>query len=187
MPEVAVPIAASVAGDVVKGAISGGANDDALQAQQQAGDKALALQEKMYNTSRADLAPYRNTGIAANQKLSNLMGLGEINRDSVRADLLNRFPTLFKAKEATPTPAAPITSSGGPSSTGGWGYRGTTNMPMNAVEAAQPGGAMSLFQSIGGSSYGDPEVQKAIQDYQSTGGTDYKKVIDAINKRRMGA
>lgn len=62
---------------IAGGLINQSATNRAADAQSAAGDKALALQEKMYNESQSMLAPYRKSGEAANAKLSQLMGLAD--------------------------------------------------------------------------------------------------------------
>lgn len=68
-------IASSVAGPLISGLFSSNASSDAADAQSQASGNATAAQLQMYNQSRADLAPYRAAGTAANNQLSYLLGL----------------------------------------------------------------------------------------------------------------
>lgn len=97
-------------GDVlnVGGALlSNSATNEAIDTQTAAGDKALALQERMYNQSREDLAPYRESGNAANAKLSQLMGLAQPDTGAIKASLLQKYPALFGGGQAPATQAAP--------------------------------------------------------------------------------
>lgn len=50
-------------------------NSKAAGAAQDATDKSLALQKQMYDTTRADLSPYSQTGVAALGNLRQLTGL----------------------------------------------------------------------------------------------------------------
>ena len=58
--------------------IFGGAAGKAGSAQEQAASEALALQREMYNTSRADLAPYLDTGKRALGNLNRLLLDGDM-------------------------------------------------------------------------------------------------------------
>ena len=66
-----IPIGLSAAGSI----ISSGAVRDAAQKQADATAQALALQKSMYDTTRADLSPYSQTGVAALGNLRSLVGL----------------------------------------------------------------------------------------------------------------
>lgn len=104
------------AGDVLNAGVniggallSNNATNDAIDTQTAAGKEALALQEKMYNQSREDLAPYRASGNAANAKLSNLMGLAmPFDGAAYRTKLLADHPLLFGGN----APAAAAGNSG---------------------------------------------------------------------------
>lgn len=50
---------------LVSGAVSAGAAKDAARTQARAADRAMAQEREMYDISRADLAPYRETGYTA--------------------------------------------------------------------------------------------------------------------------
>jgi hypothetical protein len=62
---------ASVAGGLMGASAAG----DAADAQLQGGREANATQRYMYDTTRADNAPFRESGVAANNRLSYLLGL----------------------------------------------------------------------------------------------------------------
>jgi len=66
---------ASVAGPVLGGLLGSRSAKKAAKQQQEAAQQGLAAQKEMYEQSRADLAPYRGTGAAANSRLSYLLGL----------------------------------------------------------------------------------------------------------------
>lgn len=74
-----IPVVGPLVGPAIAAAgIAADQNDAAKKAAEQqtsAGDKSIALQREMYEQSRADLAPYRNTGGAAMGTLGSLMGL----------------------------------------------------------------------------------------------------------------
>lgn len=88
-------VAAAVAGGAVVGAV---ASNSAANKQSRAGQGAIDLQRDIYNTSRSDLSPYREAGLAALTRLQRLMGIGpgggptdteygSLSRDFSSADL----------------------------------------------------------------------------------------------------
>lgn len=60
---------------IISGIISSNANKSASRAQAAAAQNATDVQERMYDQSREDLAPYREAGTAANNQLSYLLGV----------------------------------------------------------------------------------------------------------------
>lgn len=99
-------VAASVAGSVISGALGGKAS----KAQSDAAGKATDAQLQMYNQTREDLAPYRSTGVAANTKLSQLMGLDDFDRTAIGDKLKTAHPELYgtaSTSTANPTPTPP--------------------------------------------------------------------------------
>lgn len=115
--------------------INKNATDSAVESQTAAADKALALAERMYNQSREDLAPYRQTGNAANAKLSSLMGLNPVDTNGARAKLMADHPALFRASQ----PATP-TATGGAGS--GGGFDGMTQDVRESMVRNSIGGGM---------------------------------------------
>lgn len=97
------------AGIAAVGTISSmSANKSAVGAQTDAANQADATQRYQYDTTRADNAPFRESGVAANNRLAYLLGLSTsggsanaLTRDQLRAELLPQFTT---------TPAAPQSS-----------------------------------------------------------------------------
>jgi hypothetical protein len=73
----ALLIGAGIAGgtSLASAAIGSHAAGKASDQQQESADKALALQQQMYQQQRADVAPWRNAGGQAVTTLSGLMGL----------------------------------------------------------------------------------------------------------------
>src|SRR5262252_3390165 len=67
---------ASAAGGVASSAIQAHAAGKAAQQQQQAADRALALQQQMYQQTRSDLAPYMGAGNQGLTSLTSLLGVG---------------------------------------------------------------------------------------------------------------
>jgi hypothetical protein len=97
-------IAGAVAGPLIGGLIGGDASSKAADAQGQAAAQSDATQRYFYDQTRADNAPFRNTGLAANNRLAQLMGLsvpnsGGVNggqrltREGLQNSLLNQFTT----------------------------------------------------------------------------------------------
>lgn len=130
-----------IAPAVIGGVISNNSTNQAVDAQTQAGDKALALTEKMYNQSREDLAPYRQTGNAANAKLSSLMGLNPIDTGGVREQLMQQHPSLFRASQ--PAAHADTGGAGGGFASGGM----TQDVRENMLRSSMGGGMPSMYQT----------------------------------------
>lgn len=88
-------IVAGVGGSLVSGMIASDAAGDAVDAQSAAAAKSDATQRYQYDTTRADNAPFRETGVAANNKLAQLMGLssGSMTREQIRSNLLSSYTT----------------------------------------------------------------------------------------------
>lgn len=70
-----LPSAVNTIGGIVSQTLQNRANQEAQNQQLAATREALALQERMYNQSRADLAPYRTIGNAAMGPLGHFLGL----------------------------------------------------------------------------------------------------------------
>lgn len=90
------------AGVGLAGSVMGaGAAGDAADVQSQAGREAAALQQKQFEQTRADLSPFRETGVLANNKLAQLLGLsggggasgGGLSREQLRQQLLGQYTT----------------------------------------------------------------------------------------------
>lgn len=76
-------VAVAVAGGAVAGSLiqSQGAKS-AAGTQSRAGERSIDLQRDIYNTSRSDLSPYREAGLAALTRLQKLMGIGPEGKSS---------------------------------------------------------------------------------------------------------
>lgn len=124
-------------GSSLLGGSSGGSKSAAAY-----GNQASALQQKMYEEGRADLAPYRKSGQAALTQLGTLMGL-PVDRADVQARLLQQYPDKYKSSTTA--------SSGGQSTVGGTTkadsvrrigdlYRGTSLNPeeLKIIEMYRP-------------------------------------------------
>lgn len=88
-------IIAAVAPSVINGIMGSSASDNAVNAQTNSANQANATQLKMYNQNRADLAPWRSTGAAAQNKLAMMLG---INADPTNgADYAKINPEAYSA------------------------------------------------------------------------------------------
>jgi hypothetical protein len=67
--------------------MSSNAAGDAADAQAQSAAQSDATQRYQYDTTRADNAPFRETGLAANNKLTELMNGGSFARRFTSADM----------------------------------------------------------------------------------------------------
>lgn len=63
------------AASLIGGAMGSDAAGDAADAQAASSSEAIAEQRRQYDLARADSAPFRDTGVAANQRLAYLLGL----------------------------------------------------------------------------------------------------------------
>lgn len=97
---------ASVAAPVVGGIFGSDAAGDAAAAQERAAEKSDATQRYMYDTTRADNAPFLANGTAASNRLAYLLGLAPnptggaaaaasapVDRNAIRSRLLSQFTT----------------------------------------------------------------------------------------------
>jgi hypothetical protein len=167
--------------------ISKKSSDKAEKAHTQAADEAAKVQKEMYDTTRADLAPYRQTGQAANTKLSALMGLDTFDRDAIRERLIRDNPTLFGNLKTA--------------STGGVGMAGTVDgrealgRDYAAQQAARPGAFREGWSDTNINQF-TPEDFAGIGEFaglsandrfiqEKTGGTARQKLSEIINKYRM--
>ena len=95
------------------GMMASGAAGDAADAQSASAAQSDATQRYQYDTTRADNAPFRETGVQANNRLAYLMGLspgassapgaagaGGMTAEQLRAELLGQYTTT-----AAPNPA----------------------------------------------------------------------------------
>lgn len=80
-------IVAAVGGSIVGGMISSNGAENAAETQAGAAAASDATQRYMYDTTRADNAPFRETGLAANNRLADLMNSGQFGRRFTTADL----------------------------------------------------------------------------------------------------
>jgi len=76
-------------GSAIGGAVSSGAAKDAASQQANSLDQAGALQNKLYNQSRQDFSPYMAAGSAAQNKLSNYLGISN-PADNFKQSLMDR-------------------------------------------------------------------------------------------------
>lgn len=87
---------AAVAGPVIGGLLSSDSASSAADTQAAATDRGVAETKRQYDTSRADLAPYRQAGTAALSRLQLLLGMGDSSgldydkmaRDQYEKDLI---------------------------------------------------------------------------------------------------
>jgi hypothetical protein len=68
---------AAVVGSIGGAIISGGAAEDAAEAQAAAADRAAALQDKQYQQTRKDQLPFLEAGYKGQNRLMDLLGLSE--------------------------------------------------------------------------------------------------------------
>lgn len=100
-----VGTAIGVGASLIGGAISSNAAGDAADQQKAAADAATAEQRRQYDQTRADLAPYRATGGAANAQLAYLLGLNPSSAATPTGALRPRPQGVGTTQSGTP-PAA---------------------------------------------------------------------------------
>lgn len=92
---VAVPLigaAVSIGGGVLAANSAKGAARDAAAAQSVANDKAIAEQQRQYNTTRSDLMPWQTAGTSALGQQGNLLGLNGTANQQSSIDALKASP-----------------------------------------------------------------------------------------------
>ena len=82
-------IIASLAVPVIGGLLGSNASRSAASAQADSAAQSDATQRYMYDQTRADNAPFRETGLAANNKLAEMMKGGQFDRKFSAQDLAN--------------------------------------------------------------------------------------------------
>lgn len=106
-----IPAALQVGSTLLGNKLASDSSKDALNASNAAAEKALALQEKMYQQGREDIAPFRQSGLAANRRLSDLMGL-DGGQGDMRSELAGKYPALFGSLGAAANPSDIYDASG---------------------------------------------------------------------------
>lgn len=154
----------SVVGSVAGGLISASASNKAAKTQAAAADRAAEVQKEMYEQTREDLTPYRTTGVAANNTLSQRMGLDTFDREKMLNDTRSKYKTLFGGGEQTPV-----------------------SQPMNNG-ASITGGDRTMLQSFG--LVGDPSLPRGNKFSSGYGTSSQYTGIDlegyeAFNQQRL--
>ena len=80
-------IVAAVGGSIIGGMIASDGAQSAADTQAGAAAASDANQRYMYDQTREDNAPFRETGLAANNKLTELMNSGQFGRRFTQADM----------------------------------------------------------------------------------------------------
>ena len=80
-------IVAAVGGSIIGGMIASDGAQSAADTQAGAAAASDATQRYMYDKTREDNAPFRDTGVAANNKLTELMNGGQFSRRFTQADM----------------------------------------------------------------------------------------------------
>lgn len=126
--------AVGAAGSIVGGMMGADAADDAADAQREATQAGIAEQRRQYDQSREDMAPWRNTGTAALNQLSYLLGLSPnastgvapaLTREQLREQLLPQFTTTQTTGASAPRSLSGLTT-------------GAFGLPTNAYTQVSP-------------------------------------------------
>jgi hypothetical protein len=129
----AIGMGVAAAGSVASGVIAKKGADNQAKAIEKSTDQATAEQRRQYDQSRADLAPWRDTGSAALSRLAFLLGIGPQQAQQFAA----QNPTVANAIVTNgPGPSG----SGNPGFGNGWGpYTGGVVEPqgLNSLDAGR--------------------------------------------------
>ncbi len=97
------PITATIGSAVISGGLGflgaqeqTGAAEDAARMNMDATDRATQLQREMYNTSRADMAPWRDVGGQGLYTLADLMGIQATDKNGNLIPMSDKFGYLTK-------------------------------------------------------------------------------------------
>lgn len=180
-------VTASVGGALAGGYLSSRASKKASQAQQASADAAQQLEWDMFQQQRDDQEPFRQAGVAANKRLSELMGLSSGYRDLTLAD----FNQIAKTPKWASALAAKGDSQGDWSKyvfdrykNGDWGDAKETAehfgySPANFEEAPSADSGSLLRKFSGSDLAADPVYQSGLQFGLDEG-------TKAINARATG-
>lgn len=140
-------------------ASQGATVDKQLLAQRDALDRQLALQNRMYEQTRTDFAPYRESGVANVNRLNTLLGIG----GNTGAADYGRFATAEFTPEMFKAGVDP-----------GYGFRMSEGLKAVDRQAATRGGlisgnALKASQAFG-QDMASQEYQNAFNRYQTTRG-----------------
>jgi hypothetical protein len=146
----------STAGNIAGGLLANSAAGDTADAALKAAAQANALQEKEFNQSRQDLAPWVNTGGASLGRLSYLLGLNPGNSSQ------GAFNANYSAMGTTPgtLPAGSGTGSNG--TIGGLVRNGMSFGSGGNANTANPGTNFDTAGQAGGLGFGAPTQDPAI-------------------------
>jgi len=97
MPDVATGITGAMTGISALSSMDSGGQ--AANTQSASADQAIALQNKMYEQNRKDLAPWRNVGSAAEQRLGVLLGLEPSSEDDYALGDKDPYTAAFREAE----------------------------------------------------------------------------------------
>ena len=122
-------------------------------AQREAADKSIAAQREMFDIGRADLAPYREGGVAAQNQLRSFLGIG----GDQTAPGYGRYAKDFSMSDFTADP--------------GYAFRLSEGMKGLNAQAAARGGMISGAALKAATNYGQEagskEYQNAFNRYQT--------------------
>lgn len=153
MPPIVIAGGIAAAGAVGSAAIGAHAAGSAADTQAASADKALALQERMYGQTRADLQPWAKTGAQAVGTLGALMGMG----GSVNGQALPQ-PAPYQPPQTTPQAQPQGGLAGIARTVVGWSHPELNSQSSagQMVTLRAPDGSTRQFQQS------DPNVQKFL-------------------------
>lgn len=179
---------ADIAGGVAEGLIQNNAINNALKAQQAATQQALGINQNIYNTARADYAPYMSIGRSATNTLGGLLGLdtgsgaggNAIPPTGTTGYTPNPtpLPPMLQRPAGMPTqPGATVSLNGGPP------QPPSTSMPTSVGQTA---GQSSPYATTG-NTFGSSATERTVLMRAPTGETSSVPQSQVAHYQQMGA
>ena len=125
---IAIPAAIGAAGSIGSALVTSHAANKAADQQQQSGEQALNLQRDIYNSQVANLAPFRNAGVAGVNALPGFLGLSSQNLGTIGQGLTGAINGIM---------------GGHGSAQGVTGQSANYNLPMGAISDPSKNGGFA--------------------------------------------
>ena len=165
----------SIGGALVGGLLSSSAASSAADAQGAAAAEAAKTQKYMYDTTRADQAPFRDAGVAANNRLAMLLGLSPRSSQSsmspqasgdLRSQLLPQFTT--GAVAANMPPGGITGGPNGNSQDQNWTTGSAGTVDEAGLQAEMQRRSAQVGQQSGRDMSGDPAFGSLSRNFQAS-------------------
>lgn len=151
---------------LLSGALGADAASSAANAQAKASDLSIAEQRRQYDQTRADNAPFRQTGVAANRRLSQLLGLSTGSVDTTDPRYLAIRNEL--AKSSAPAGAAPAQTNGAEDTAFTRAFGPTLSAIIGRVDPSSSAGAAASAPGLTSQQLDDQASQQFLSQYGNT-------------------